>query len=145
MSQFSFVHHLQPTVPQKALPWSALLWEVGVLPHPGSHFLFLAPFPLAEFGSLPHPHSLRMIQCSTLPLVSVVDYIQCLCCSVLFRIGWNLSTSCLDWVPQRVCCKQHSPVGLVDLHRQLWNWASGETWWQLFPRQTLTKSQAGRK
>jgi hypothetical protein len=64
-----------------------LLWVVGFLTNPYSQCLFLLLTLLAEFRSLPHPHSPKLVQQSIPPLLSVVDYIQCLCCSVLLCVG----------------------------------------------------------
>jgi hypothetical protein len=52
----------------------ALLWEVGLSLQSCPQPLFLTPPPLAKFGSLPYPGSLRLVHHSTLSPLSVVDY-----------------------------------------------------------------------
>jgi hypothetical protein len=105
-----------------------LLWEVGLSPHPC--FPVLIPchtfaFPSWEFGSLPHPIFPRLVQHSTPPPLSVVDY-NSLFMFLSFVLGWgcNLPRGCTGLCSQGMsggvtCSAWCLPVGSTDLCRQL--------------------------
>jgi hypothetical protein len=72
-----------------------------VPPHSQQSFLTLPS--LSEFSYLPHPHSLKLVQCSTPTSLTVVNYIHCLCHSVSLRVCGSTICPCdeLNYVPRR--------------------------------------------
>jgi hypothetical protein len=105
-------------------------WSVMLLFSPGGR--------LTEFGSLPHFHSLRLIQHSTLPLLWVIGYIHCLCHSVLLCGGCEICPLyCIMFLGRSVVYGTH----LLDLQIYIGRFGTrpvGRNGEQLFPRQMLT-------
>jgi hypothetical protein len=102
---------------------SALL-RGGLLPHPCSQplFLVLLSFAKSSFAdySLPHTHSLRLVQCSIKPPLQVVGYNSLVMLFSFVQGGFNLPSGCAGLWGRRVTCGACcSPVGSADLCRQL--------------------------
>jgi hypothetical protein len=115
-------------------------WLVAHLPHPCPQHLFLSLLLLAVVDSSPHPHSPRLVQRSTLPALSVVDY-SSLCFSVLLWGGVYVTTSCngvCSGAGGSVCGAWYSPVVFEDLPDSFETGLAGRNGGQLFSRQMLT-------
>jgi hypothetical protein len=78
--QFSFEYHPQPYWPAQGST-STLLWEVGLSPHPGSQNLLFFFLCSLRVWILAPPPSLGQFQCSTPPLLLVLD------CNSLFMLS----------------------------------------------------------
>jgi hypothetical protein len=84
----------------------------------------LAPFPFFKIGSAFHPS----------PAIS--GRLYSLSVSFSFVGGGFQSAHKLCWIMflWEACGTWCSPVGFADLHKQLWNQASGQKWWVDFPK-----------
>jgi hypothetical protein len=121
----------------------AQLWEVSLLPHPCSQplLLFLPSF-TESLAPCPTPVHQGQVQCSTPPLMLMLDYNLLFMLFSFFGGRSNLPRRCAGLcslgVGRGVMCGAFcSHAVSADLCRQLWNWLVGKNGVLLFSRQTL--------
>jgi hypothetical protein len=144
VGQLSFECHVQSLETGSGIHWGPTLGSWLVTPHLLSAFVTCPALVHLKFRSLPHPHSLKQVQCSIPSPLSELDYNSLFIVFSFVQEGvvhfvWGYTWSCSQGMGRGVMCGScHSLIGSAGLHKQLWNQLARRHGVLLFSRQTLT-------